>query len=106
MPFKIGPLEMLLMVRMVLMFLTSLAIYLLPTIIAAFRRHPNALAIFLIDFLLGWTAVGWIGALVWSLIKPEVTVAGSGNALDAAKGRYARGEISKEQFEEIKRNIQ
>ncbi len=42
--------------------------YLLPTIIAAVRRKRNTLAIFALNFLLGWTAICWIVALVWSLM--------------------------------------
>lgn len=43
-----------------------IALYFLPTIIAACRRHHNRSAIFLLDLLLGWTVAGWIGALIWS----------------------------------------
>jgi hypothetical protein len=42
--------------------------YFFPAIVAAVRRHPNATAIFLLDLLLGWTVLGWIGALVWCAI--------------------------------------
>jgi uncharacterized membrane protein len=85
----------------------GLALYFLPTIIAVARKHPNTTAIVLIDVLLGWTFLGWVGALVWSLLTPStvvVTPTGS-NALDIARDRYARGEISKEEFEQIKRDI-
>ncbi len=44
-----------------------LAAYLLPSIVASRRRHPNSTAIFALNVLLGWTALGWIIALVWSL---------------------------------------
>jgi uncharacterized membrane protein len=88
------------------MFLVSLGIYFLPTILAAFRKHPNALAIFLIDLLLGWTVLGWIGAMVWAFIMPGAPVAISGSsALETARTRYARGEIKADEFEEIKKNL-
>jgi hypothetical protein len=45
----------------------SLAIYFLPAGIAMLRSHPNFMAIFLINFLLGWICIGWIVALVWSV---------------------------------------
>src|SRR5580698_7981581 len=41
--------------------------YLLPTIIAIVRRKLNAGGIFVLNLLLGWTLIGWIGALVWAL---------------------------------------
>lgn len=38
-----------------------------PTIIALFRDHINTLAIFATNLLLGWTGIGWVVALIWSL---------------------------------------
>jgi Superinfection immunity protein len=42
------------------------AIYFLPSIIAGSRGHMAA-AIVTLNLLVGWTALGWILALVWSL---------------------------------------
>jgi len=44
-----------------------LGIYLLPGIIAGFKKKKNQTAIFFFNFLLGWTIIGWIIALIWSL---------------------------------------
>jgi len=41
--------------------------YLLPFGVALWRSHPATTNIFLLNFLLGWTLIGWIVALVWSL---------------------------------------
>jgi hypothetical protein len=41
--------------------------YLLPGLIALMRGHLNALAIFVANALLGWTTIGWVCVLVWSL---------------------------------------
>ena len=41
--------------------------YLLPWAIAASRGHRDVGGIALVDLLLGWSLVGWIVALVWSL---------------------------------------
>ena len=43
------------------------AIYLLPTTIAANRKHNNTAPIFLVNLLLGWTFLGWVIALVWAM---------------------------------------
>lgn len=49
-------------------FLTILtAGYLLPTTIALIRRRDNRMAIFLVNFLLGWTLLGWVITLAWSV---------------------------------------
>ncbi|MBS9781712.1 MAG: superinfection immunity protein [Gammaproteobacteria bacterium] len=45
-------------------------IYLIPTFIAHNRKHHNTLAIFLTNLLLGFTIIGWIAALIWSVTKP------------------------------------
>lgn len=50
-------------------FAFSLAIYFLPTIIAVAGKRRNALSIFLLNLLLGWTFIGWVVALVWSVKK-------------------------------------
>lgn len=41
--------------------------YMAPTIIAFWRKHVNTMAICTMNLLLGWTVLGWIFALVWSM---------------------------------------
>jgi hypothetical protein len=43
--------------------------YFLPTIIAVLRRKSSAIGIFFLNLFLGWTFIGWIGALIWSLMS-------------------------------------
>jgi hypothetical protein len=49
-------------------FLIGLGIYFLPTIIAIVRHARDLVGIILINIFLGWTFVGWIAALIWSLV--------------------------------------
>lgn len=49
--------------------LVPLALYFLPLIIAIKRKHNNALGIGLLNFFLGWTLLGWVGALIWAVHK-------------------------------------
>jgi hypothetical protein len=42
-----------------------LPLYVLPTILAWKKTHR--MPILLLNLLLGWTVLGWIGALVWAL---------------------------------------
>jgi hypothetical protein len=44
-----------------------LFVYLVPTLIAAARGTQNRIAILNLNLLLGWTLIGWVIALVWSL---------------------------------------
>jgi hypothetical protein len=41
--------------------------YFIPSIIALAKSKPNTLTIFLINFFLGWSLIGWIVALVMAL---------------------------------------
>ncbi|MCX5667381.1 MAG: superinfection immunity protein [Candidatus Omnitrophica bacterium] len=43
------------------------AFYFLPTLVAFLKQHKNKLAIFLLNLLLGWTVLGWVVSLVWSV---------------------------------------
>jgi hypothetical protein len=53
----------------IILFILSLALYFLPTIVAVVRKKRNALAIFLLNLFLGITFIGWVVALVWSATR-------------------------------------
>jgi ABC-type transport system involved in cytochrome c biogenesis permease component len=48
-----------------------LLFYFVPAVVAFVRGHHNKWAIFALNLLLGWTVLGWIGALVWSFTRPS-----------------------------------
>ena len=41
-------------------------VYFAPAIVALSRSHMSAGAIVVLNLLLGWTALGWIIAIVWA----------------------------------------
>jgi ribosomal protein L37AE/L43A len=43
--------------------------YFTPVLIAVLRKHRFTTAIGLINFLLGWTVIGWLAAIVWAVNK-------------------------------------
>ena len=49
----------------------ALTFYFIPTLIAVFRKHEKAVQIFLLNIFLGWTLVGWVVALIWSVKNEE-----------------------------------
>jgi hypothetical protein len=53
----------------IILFILTLALYFLPTIVAVARKKRNALAIFLLNLFLGITFIGWVVALVWSVTR-------------------------------------
>lgn len=47
--------------------LTVLGLYWLPSILGYRRRHPDLFNLVLINALLGWTLIGWVIALARAL---------------------------------------
>jgi Superinfection immunity protein len=52
-------------------FFCALFLYLLPSVIATMKRHPYGVGVMLLNLFLGWTIIGWVGALVWSVCPPQ-----------------------------------
>lgn len=46
----------------------GLVLYLVPTMLAALGNKRATGWIFLLNVLLGWTVLGWIGAIVWAVL--------------------------------------
>jgi len=58
------------LVRIVIFGVIGGLIYFIPTLTARYRHHHNQLAILLLNFLLGWTVIGWLAALIWAATSP------------------------------------
>lgn len=44
----------------------TIIVYFIPWFIASYNNHPRKHAIAALNLLLGWTFIGWAGALWWS----------------------------------------
>ena len=53
----------------VLYVLGATFLYFLPTFLALARGHSNSFLLAIVNLSLGWTVIGWVGALFWSLRK-------------------------------------
>ncbi len=53
----------------VLYVLGATFLYFLPTFLALARGHHNFFLLAIVNLSLGWTVIGWVGALFWSLTK-------------------------------------
>jgi hypothetical protein len=51
----------------------GLEVYFLPSVIARIRRKRNTTPICLLNLFLGWTVLGWIGALIWAFMADEAS---------------------------------
>ena len=49
---------------------TGLAVYLAPAAVAYMRLRRHWRAILVLTILVGWTVIGWIGAMVWAWADP------------------------------------
>ena len=57
--------------------------YFLPGYIASHRQHNNVMPIFLTNGFWGWTRIGWIVCLIWSVsnhARPKAELSVSGQA--------------------------
>ena len=55
------------------LFALAIAVYFTPSFVAYSREHQQKASIFFLNLCLGWTIVGWVGALVWAYSKkPKV----------------------------------
>lgn len=90
----------------------SLLIYFLPAIIASNQKKENAGAVLALNFLLGWTLIGWVIALVWAMTKdkqPIVTTAATAPSTADELTKLAelkeKGVLSDEEFEVKKKEF-
>lgn len=86
-----------------------LAIYFLPSIVG--YSHSNFGSIFLLNLLLGWTAIGWIVAIIWAVSndKKETIIINNKKSvseeLSELKKLYDDGTLTQEEFETEKKHI-
>jgi len=68
-----------------LFFIAVAVIYILPTVVAFRRRHPNRYVILVINLAFGGTIIGWGVALAWALHavhRPEDAPSGGESGLN------------------------
>ena len=86
-----------------------LAIYFLPSIVG--YSHRNFGSIFLLNLLLGWTAIGCIVAIIWAASndKKETIIINNKKSvteeLSVLKKLYDDGTLTKEEFETEKKHL-
>ena len=58
-----------------IIFAVIIAIGFVPSIIAFARNHAQKWIVLALNIVLGWTGVGWVGALVWAIIGKSASTA-------------------------------
>ena len=76
-----------------------LTIYLLPFIIAFAHKRPDRWVIFAVNVILGWTVIGWVGALMMALgvdtIGSSTTIAKKDFDGEVDNAQMAKAQASK-----------
>jgi hypothetical protein len=86
-----------------------IALYFLPSILGFKLR--NAGSIIILNLLLGWTVIGWIVALIWSVSNEkkenivDKSTNSASNELTQLKKLFDDGVLTKEEFDTEKNNI-
>lgn len=60
-----------------LVYIGAAIIYVIPTIVAFGRKHPNRWPICLVNLVFGGTGLGWFGALIWAMSAVHKSQEGS-----------------------------
>ncbi len=58
----------------ILVVFAILTLYFIPIFIAIIRKNTNLVPVFLINFLFGWTLVGWVISLIWACKNDTVPI--------------------------------
>lgn len=58
----------------IILVLIAIVLYFAPWLHAAAKGHPNSTAILVLNLFLGWTLIGWVGALIWSVSRSSTKV--------------------------------
>jgi uncharacterized membrane protein len=93
--------------------LIALFIYFIPSFIAHKRGHKNKLPIILLNLFFGWSLVGWVGALIWSLmdaisVEQSNKSTGTSRAADELERLHSlkeKGIITEEDFNKKKADL-
>lgn len=95
-----------------LILLIFIPFYFIPTFIAFSRKKGNTGAIFALNLLLGWSLIGWAGALIWALSNREgnqqTNTGSSGSNIDQLtklKALHDQGVITDEEFKTQKNKL-
>lgn len=56
----------------ILIIFLVVGVYFVPSYVCFFRKVENKSGIILLNIFLGWTGLGWVGALIWASIAPTL----------------------------------
>lgn len=93
----------------ILIIILFVGLYFLPSLAAI--GHRNGISIFILNLLLGWSVIEWVGALVWAFSndkKNEVILREKTSVSDELiklKDLHSKGVLTDEEYENQKHKI-
>ena len=55
-------------IQEILLLVFLAGIYVLPTVLTILRNHPEKKSVIILNLCFGWTLLGWLIAMVWSVL--------------------------------------
>ena len=93
-----------------LLFAIIYVIYFIPYLVCNYKRNTNETTIFFLNLLLGWTIIGWVGALLITLLKGVPIINTDKNStkkdadsLEILKRNFVSGKITDAEYKKKKR---
>jgi hypothetical protein len=53
-------------------FCMGFLVYFVPSFVSVLNKHPQSNGITVLNLFLGWTVLGWVGALIWACCKKSI----------------------------------
>jgi hypothetical protein len=86
----------------VLFFLLAPSLYLFPTIEAWRAKKNNLTSIALLNVLLGWTVLGWVGALIWAASSEQSERSTAAELAEPPKNEWLQGNLPSNPVPQLK----
>lgn len=78
--------------------LIIVGLYFLPSILAGIWKKKQLNPILILNFLGGWTGIGWLVALVWACMEEENKETNGKDPLTVLKHKFASEEITEKEY--------
>lgn len=93
-----------------LVLMIGFCLYFIPSFIAFRRNHQNRIAILLLNIFLGFTGLGWVGALIWAVtsgfeISPSKDTLSIADEITKYHSLFSDGIISEDEFNNKKKEL-
>lgn len=76
-----------------------ICMYFLPSIVAKIRKHHKKNAIYVVNTVAGFTAIGWVAALIWAFVDKQPTARSTADEISKLAQLRDKNVITNDEFE-------